>query len=89
MLYSIDQLNTSKFDPQSVMLYFLTIVNDKPQGIHNNHRISPEDVIYISNVYQDVSYHRKNFYEHVYGKSLSQAEVGGEIPLHYLYFYVS
>jgi len=50
--YLTDAINGSKFDPQSIMLYFfpgkLTTNN---QGTHENLRLSPQDVIYLNRQY--------------------------------------
>ena len=46
--YDVDQLNASKFDKHSVMLYFFhpELTNDK-KGTSSNHMLSREDVRYI------------------------------------------
>lgn len=77
--YNVDQLNASEFDPQSVMLYFFPPqLTTNHKGTNNNHRISPEDAIYISKVYPGGQLSPEEFYEHVYGESLNQAEGEGK-----------
>ena len=76
--YNVDQLNASKFDPKSVMLYFFPPqLTTNHQGTNNNHRISPEDAIYISEIYPGGQLSPEEFYKHVYGESLEKAEEGG------------
>ena len=50
--YDINQLNASKFDPKSIMLYFFPpqlTTNNK--GTTSNHQLSLEDITYISKMY--------------------------------------
>ena len=79
--YNTEQLNSSQFDPQSIMLYFfpkqLTTNNE---GSDNNHILSPKDVIYISKLYPGGRLSPEEFYNHVYGKSLKQTTEGGKFP---------
>lgn len=78
--YNVNQLNGSKFDPQSVMLYFFpSQLTTNKKGTNNNHRLSPKDVIYISKIYPGGKMSPKEFYRHVYGESLEHAE-GGKFP---------
>lgn len=72
--YAIDQINGSKFDPMSIMLYFfsdnLTINN---QGTHQNLRLSGYDVEYLNKMYPDSPDNPNSFYEKVYGQSLQSS----------------
>ncbi len=66
--YDVNQLNASKFDPKSIMLYFFPpqlTVNNK--GTNNNHRLSSEDVIYISKMYPGGKTPAVDFHNQIYG----------------------
>jgi len=69
--YDISQLNASKFDPYSIMLYFFPAkltLDHKATNI--NQRLSREDVKYIYKIYQGDE-HPDTFYERVYGESIT------------------
>ena len=73
--YKLDQINGSKFDPYSIMLYFFSpkLTLDH-KGTRINERVSPTDVIYISKMYPGGHESPEHFYKRVYGESLKQAE---------------
>ena len=72
--YKIDQINGSKFDPQSVMLYFfpanLTMNN---KGTRQNFSLSGIDAEWISKSYPGGPMTPEDFYQQAYGRSLSSS----------------
>jgi len=71
--YKISQLNASKFDPYSIMLYFFPAsltLNHKATNI--NQRLSPVDVTYISKIYPGGALTPNAFYKKAYGKSIDK-----------------
>ena len=72
--YANDQINGSKFDPMSIMLYFfpasLTLNN---KGTEQNLRISGEDALWISKTYPNGPENPEQYYQQVYGMSLQKA----------------
>lgn len=77
--YNVDQLNASKFDSHSVMLYFFhpQLTTDK-KGTSSNHMLSREDVRYISKIYPNGPMTPEEFYKNVYGESLHDSGGGGK-----------
>jgi hypothetical protein len=70
--YSVDQINGSDFDPQSVMLYFFPAsltLNHK--GTNENMILSPKDVEYLNSVYPDAPETASKFYEDVYKEQIA------------------
>lgn len=68
--YDINQLNASKFDPKSIMLYFFPpqlTTNNK--GTNNNHQLSLEDITYISKMYPGGKVQPSEFHTIIYGKN--------------------
>jgi hypothetical protein len=73
--YKLDSINSSDFDPQSIMLYFfppkLTLNN---QGTSQNLRLSGLDVLWINKEYtQGASVSPKDFYQSTYNETLSSS----------------
>lgn len=69
--YSVNQVNGSTFDPNSIMLYFFPgnlTLND--QGTHQNYIFSPTDVLYINSVYPNSPESPQKFYKSIYGKEI-------------------
>lgn len=64
--FNRDQINGSKFDPDSIMLYYypasLTLDG---KGTHMNPRLSPTDMLWITKMYPGGK-DPKEFYEHIY-----------------------
>jgi hypothetical protein len=70
--YDVDQLNASKFDKHSVMLYFFPPqLTTNHKGTSSNHRLSREDVKYISKIYPDGRMTPDEYYMNVYGESIN------------------
>ena len=69
--YSIDQLNATSFDPESIMLYFfpaqLTMDN---KGTSENLQLSASDVIHMSNLYPSGKMTPKEFFQYAYNKNI-------------------
>ena len=79
--YKMDQLNASKFDPKSIMLYFFpATLTTNHKGTRANHIISPEDAIYISKVYPGGHMTASEFYKYAYNKSLTADPNGKDFP---------
>jgi hypothetical protein len=75
--YKMSQLNTSKFDPYSIMLYFFPATltrNHKATNI--NQRLSPVDVEYISKMYPGGRESPAAFYRKAYGETLGMKKEG-------------
>jgi hypothetical protein len=69
--YAINQINGSKYDPDSIMLYFFPAnmtLNNK--GTHQNVRLSKTDVIYISKMYPGGDETPADFYKDAYGENI-------------------
>ena len=74
--YNSNLINGSKFDPDSIMLYFfpgsLTLNN---KGTHQNLRLSINDVIYLNSMYPINNVKNRvvpnTFYTNVYGESIN------------------
>src|SRR5262249_36006990 len=46
--YATDQINGTRFDPDSIMLYaFPGTLTEDGKGTHENHRLSPADITFI------------------------------------------
>lgn len=73
--YSLDQVNGSLFDPESIMLYFfpgsLTLDN---RGTRQNMRLSSYDVWYISQLYPGGSLSPEQAYLKYYGEPLKVSD---------------
>jgi len=77
--YNSNMINGSKFDPESIMLYFfpgsLTLNN---KGTHQNLRLSTNDVIYLNSMYPIKNIKNKlspeEFYKNVYGETINPAK---------------
>jgi hypothetical protein len=71
--YSIDTINGSDFDPDSVMLYFypadLTLDN---KGTHENNTLSLTDMIWLSKIYPGGSKDYNTLYKEIYSSSNSK-----------------
>lgn len=69
--YNADEINGSKFDPNSIMLYFfpgsLTLNNE---GTHQNLRLSRKDVEYLNKMYPNSPANPSSFYQNSYGENL-------------------
>jgi hypothetical protein len=87
--YKIEQLNASKYDKHSVMLYFFpkSLTTDH-KGTSSNHKLSREDVKYISKVYPGGSMTPVEFYMNVYGESINDPEKGGKFDLKILLYII-
>jgi hypothetical protein len=73
--YSISQINGSKFDPLSIMLYFFPAeLTTNNQGTHENLRLSGYDVEYLSSIYPKSNMKPDQFYEEIYHQSLESAK---------------
>lgn len=70
--YDIDEINGSKYDPNSIMLYFfpgtLTLNN---KGTHQNLRLSSDDVLYLNKMYPNSKVDPSSFYESSYGININ------------------
>jgi len=75
--YKIEQLNSSEFDPKSIMLYFFppSLTTDN-KGTTANFRLSKQDVKYISKIYPGGTMSPDQYYKNVYGESLSNDKPG-------------
>lgn len=72
--YSVDQINGSDFDPQSVMLYFFPAsLTLNHQGTKQNFRLSGEDVTWISKTYPGGKMSPAEFYQWAYGESIEKS----------------
>lgn len=73
--YDANTINGSKFDPQSIMLYFFPAsLTTNNEGTHENLRLSPEDVIYLNQQYPGSTEDPATFYKEVYGEDIKDAE---------------
>jgi hypothetical protein len=75
--YKANQVNASKFDSKSVMLYYFppSLTTDH-KGTSSNHKLSKEDVKYISKVYPGGYMTPEEFYKNVYGESINSTGGG-------------
>ena len=75
--YKIEQLNSSEFDPKSIMLYFFppSLTTDN-KGTTANFRLSKQDVKYISKIYPGGTMSPAQYYKNVYGESLNNDKPG-------------
>lgn len=67
--YDILQLNGTIFDPESIMLYFISnnlTFDDTGTGV--NTRLSPYDVVYMNSIYPGSKQTPNEFYLNVYGE---------------------
>jgi hypothetical protein len=72
--YSTDQINGSKFDSLSIMLYFFPgTLTTNNKGTHENLRLSGYDVLYLNNMYPNSPEDPDFFYKKIYNKSLKKA----------------
>ncbi len=72
--YNIDQINGSKFDPLSVMLYFFPAkLTNNNEGTKQNFSLSGIDAEWISKSYPGGPMTPQAFYQQAYGKSLSSS----------------
>lgn len=72
--YSIDQINGSKYDPYSIMLYFYdSDLTEDDKGTRQNVRLSPTDVIWMSKMYPGGKVSPQEFYQNTYGDSINEA----------------
>ena len=78
MRYSVDQINGSEFDPDSIMLYFFPAYLTKDgKGTHANNRLSPTDVKWVEKEYPGGEMSPSEFYRKVYGVSINNPANGG------------
>lgn len=69
--YDISQINGSKFDPFSIMLYFFpAYLTTNDNGTRQNLKLSGYDVEYISKTYPGGSQTPEDFYSYVYNENL-------------------
>lgn len=69
--YQSDQINGSKFDPLSIMLYFFPgTLTKNGKGTDENLRLSPYDAQYINSMYPDSPKTVAEFYMNVYGEKV-------------------
>jgi len=81
--YSLDQINGSKYDPGSIMMYFFPAkMTTDHKGTNINMMLSPTDVIYINKLYPGGLQTPAEFYKKAYGESLSgsPAKNFGKMP---------
>lgn len=74
--YSVNQLNASKFDPMSVMLYFFSeklTLNHK--ATHMNSRLSPTDIEWIQDMYPGAHITPAQFYLEAYNTDINTVEI--------------
>ena len=72
--YSIDQINGSKFDPLSVMLYFFPAkLTENGKGTRQNFSLSGIDAEWISKSYPGGPMTPQAFYQQAYGESLESS----------------
>ena len=77
--YNINQINGSNFDKKSIMLYFFPPSLTKDHiGTSPNHKLSKEDVIYISQVYPGGILSPAEYYKNVYGESIDITNKGSK-----------
>ena len=73
--YSIDQLNTSKFDPDSIMLYFYPkYLTEDNKGTRQNVRLSPTDVMWMNKIYPGSRISPENFYKSTYNTGFTEKD---------------
>ena len=71
--YKANQLNASKFDKSSIMLYFFPpSLTTNHKGTLSNHILSKEDVTYISKVYPGGILTPSEFYQNIYKESINE-----------------
>jgi hypothetical protein len=69
--YDETTLNGSKFDPESIMLYFFPgKLTNNNKGTHQNLRISKNDVIYLNTMYKNSPETPEEFYQRAYNESI-------------------
>jgi hypothetical protein len=81
--YKSSQLNESKFDKDSIMLYYFPsslTVNNK--GTNLNQRLSRGDVNYISKIYPGGYLSPEEFYQKAYGESILEKNIKFTKPKH-------
>ena len=71
--YDSDIINGSKYDPDSIMLYFFPakVTTDK-KGTQQNVRLSRYDVIYINKMYPDSELTPEEFYLEAYNEDIDK-----------------
>lgn len=78
--YSVDTINGSGFDPESIMLYFfpadLTLNN---RGTNENLRLSGSDVFWINKQYPNSKITPEEFYKHVYNEQITDTASNSQI----------
>lgn len=76
--YNVNQINGSKYDPQSIMLYFFPrkLLKDNEKGTRINERLSPVDIKYISKMYPGGKLTPEKFYQNAYGSSINSKHFG-------------
>ena len=69
--YSSAQINGSKFDPESIMLYFFPgSLTTNNKGTNQNLKLSEYDVAYLNSVYSNSPMSPEQFYKDVYNKNI-------------------
>lgn len=69
--YQTDQINGSKFDPLSIMLYFFPgTLTKNGKGTEENLRLSPYDAQYINSMYPNSPQTVTEFYMNAYGEKV-------------------
>jgi len=71
--YNVNQINGSKYDPNSIMLYFFParLLKNGEKGTKINEQLSSTDVIYISKMYPGGTLTPEEFYKRAYNKGLN------------------
>ena len=79
--YNLDWLNGSKYDPDSIMLYFYApYLTTNNKGTKENERLSPLDVLWINKMYPTKDPNAAvKFYKKVYGEDISNIVMGSEL----------
>lgn len=73
--YEISQINGSKYDPMSIMLYFFPAsITKNNKGTHQNLRMSAYDVTYLNKMYPGSRETPEQFYKRVYNQSLDSSK---------------
>ena len=72
--YSTAQINGSKFDPESIMLYFFPgTLTTNNKGTNQNLKLSEYDVAYLNSVYSNSPQSPEQFYKNVYNKNMDKS----------------
>lgn len=79
--YDVNQYNASRFDPDSVMLYFYpAYLTEDGKGTRQNVRLSPMDVIWLQKIYPGASKSPEEFYKDTYGVGFKEQSDGLYVP---------